>query len=156
MQKFIEKLDEAEKNLRAVDHMAYVTFPLIKDKRLLLKVILEVKSVVSSCINVILKREYVYKRIQLFHDTDENFRTFADRVALKYGIEASELRGIRELFDFAERHRRSSMEFMKGESLVILSENMIPTTVNLEKAKQFLNLAKGIMKKARQGVQSDV
>lgn len=156
MQRFIEKLDEAEKSLSAADHIAYVTFPLIKDKRLLLKVILQVKSVVSSCINVILQREYVYKRIQLFKSADENLRTFIDRAAPRYGIEASELRTIRELFDFAERHKRSSMEFMRGESLVILSENMIPTTVNLEKAKQFLSLAKEVMKKARRGIQSNI
>ena len=48
MEKFLEALVTAEKDLRTIDHMVYVTFPLIKDKRLLLKVILDIKEVLRK------------------------------------------------------------------------------------------------------------
>jgi len=47
MEKFLENIYVAEKSLRTVDHMVYVTFPLIKDKRLLLKIIQELKNIIT-------------------------------------------------------------------------------------------------------------
>ena len=37
MEKFLENLQEAHKIIQTLDHMMYVTFPLIKDKNILHK-----------------------------------------------------------------------------------------------------------------------
>ena len=66
MERFLEYIQEAEKIIQTVDHMAYITFPLIKDKKLLLKILLETKIAVANCINSILQHEYIYKRITLY------------------------------------------------------------------------------------------
>src|SRR3990172_12800110 len=121
MEKFLETLASAEKNLRTVDHMVYITFPLIKDKRLLLKVIQELKAIISSCITSILQYEYLYKRIGLYKDSGENFRTFTEKSAPRYGITGEEIKIIRELFDFVDRHKESPLEFIKDDKIVILS-----------------------------------
>ncbi len=152
MKKFLEDISEAEKNLRTVDHIIYVTFPLIKDKRLLLKAVQEIKAIISSCINAILQHEYLYKRINLFRDSQENFRTFSERCAPRYGVTREEIKTIRELFDFIEQHKESPFEFIKDEKIVILSENMKTTTLSLDKAKEFLILAKEILKKTKNGM----
>ena len=86
MGKFLENIQEAEKNLRTIDHIIYVTFPLIKDKRLLLKVIQDMKGVVTSCITSILQYEYLYKRVSLHKDSKENFKTFTEKCAVRYNI----------------------------------------------------------------------
>jgi len=156
MNKFMEALASAEKNLRTVDHMVYITFPLIKDKRLLLKVIQELKRIITDCITSILQYEYLYKRISLYKDSQENFRTFTERSAPRYGITRDEIRTIRELFDFVDRHKESPFEFIKDDKLVILSENMKTTTLSLEKTKEFLQLTKEILKKTKQGMQYNI
>ena|SRR3990167_9049630 len=156
MEKFLEALASAEKNLRTVDHMVYITFPLIKDKRLLLKVIQELKRIITDCITSILQYEYLYKRINLFRDSQENFRTFTERSAPRYGITRDEIKLIRELFDFVDRHKESPFEFIKDDKLVILSENMKTTTLSLEKTKEFLQLTKEILKKTKQGMQYNI
>ena len=156
MEKFLEALASAEKNLRTVDHMVYITFPLIKDKRLLLKVIQELKRIITDCITSILQYEYLYKRISLYKDSQENFRTFTERSAPRYGITRDEMKLIRELFDFVDRHKESPFEFIKDDKLVILSENMKTTTLSLEKTKEFLQLTKEILKKTKQGMQYNI
>ena len=65
MEKFQENLVQAIKNLQIADHMAYVTYPLINEKRLLLKIFDEIYKSIISCINAILNYEYLYKRIKL-------------------------------------------------------------------------------------------
>src|SRR3990172_10837331 len=154
MEKFLETLASAEKNLRTVDHMVYITFPLIKDKRLLLKVIQELKRIITDCITSILQYEYLYKRISLYKDSQENFRTFTEKSAPRYGITREEIKIIRELFDFVDRHKESPFEFIKDDKIVILSNGMQPSTLSLEKIKEFLFTAKEILKKTKDKIQS--
>ena len=150
MEKFLENVANAEKMIMAADHMAYVTFPLIKDKRLLMKVLQETKNAVALCINAILQHEYVYKRINLHKDAKANFKTFIEKCAPNYRISKQEIDLVLELFDFIERHKESPFEFMKNDRIVILSEGMKPRTLTIEKAKEFLILAKTFLKKTRQ------
>ena len=154
MEKFLEALAAAEKNLRTIDHMVYVTFPLIRDMRLLLKILQEIKDVVTHCITSILQYEYLFKRINLYKDSRENFKTFAEKCAPRYNMGKNEMRLITELFEFVERHRQSPFEFIKEEKVVILSENSKPTTLSLDKTKEFLIMAKDILRKTKEGMKS--
>ena len=86
MEKPLENLKEAERIIKNADHMLYVTFPLIKDKRLILKILLETKTGITKCINSILQYDYLYKRITLRKDPRENFRIFENKCAERYSI----------------------------------------------------------------------
>lgn len=149
MEKFLEYLQDAEKIIKTVDHIVYVTFPLLKDKNLLLKIILETKTAVLLCINSVLQHEYIYKRINLYKNAETNFRIFIEKCAPRYKITKNEIGLILELFNLAEKHKQSSMEFIKGEKIVILSENMKTEAISIEKIKKFLDLAKNILKKIK-------
>ena len=63
MEKFLKDIQEAEKLIRKIDHMTYMTYPLIQDKRLILKIISETKNAIIKCINSILHYEYLYHSI---------------------------------------------------------------------------------------------
>lgn len=152
MEKFLESLQKAEKSLKNTDHMVYVTYPLVKDKRILLKVIEEMKNSISNCIKAILHFEYLYKRITLYKDPKENFRTFVEKCAPRYKITGKEIESILEIFDFVEKHKKSPFEFVKEEKVVILSSNMEPKTLTLEKTKEMLMVSKEILKKTKEKI----
>ena len=147
MERFLENIQEAQKILQAADHMVYVTFPLIKDKRLLIKVITETKNAITNCINAILQYEYLYKRIDLYKDPKTNFRLFIKKCSPRYNINSKETDLILELFEIVEKHKQSTAEFARDDKIIILSENLKTETITLEKTKEFLNLAKNILKK---------
>ena len=121
----------------------------MKDKRLLLKIILETKITVSKCINSILQYEYLYKRISLYKESKTNFRIFQEQCAPKYEITKQEIQLILELFDIVEKHKQSPFEFMRNEKVIILSENLNPKSLTIEDAKEFLLLAKNILRKTK-------
>lgn len=146
--KFIESLQEAEKNVRTIDHMLYVTYPLIKDKRILIKVLKESKNSIFLCISAILQYEYINKRITLYEDSKRNFNTFIE-CSKRYSVTSDEIKRILELFDIIERHKESAIEFYKNGKLIILSENMTQRLISLEKTKEFLELSKEILKKSK-------
>ncbi len=149
MEKFLENLKNAEATIQTADHLIYMTFPLVQDKKLLLKILSEIKNAVANCINSILQYEYLYKRISLYKDPKTNFRVFREKCATSYGITQDEIRLILELFELVEQHKQSPFEFTKGEKLVILSDNMRKKTLSVEKTKEFLAMAKAIIKKTQ-------
>lgn len=149
MEKFLEYIQEAEKIIQTIDHIVYVTFPLIKDKKLLLKTLLETKIAVVRCINSILQYEYLYKRITLYKNPETNLKIFKEECAPRYKITKKEINLILELFKLAENHQESPFEFVRGEKIVILSENLKPKTLTIEKIKEFLLLAKSILDKTK-------
>ncbi|MFH1787437.1 MAG: hypothetical protein ABH811_01455 [archaeon] len=150
MEKFIENIQSANKTIKIIDHMVYVTFPLIKDKRLLLKILLETKKAIVDCINSILQYEYLYKRIKLYKNQKENLRTFKEKCASKYNITKQEINLINELFEIAEQHKKSPFEFIKDKKIIILSEELQPKIITFEKTKEFLILGKNILNKTKQ------
>jgi len=152
MDKFLENLQEANKIIFTVDHMLYVTFPLIKDKKLLLKILIDTKIALSKCISSILQYEYLHKKIKLYNNPKTNFKTFEEKCAKKYNITEQEIKLILELFDFAEEQKKSSMEFMKNGKIVILSQSLQQKIITIEKIKEFLTLTKNILKKIKETI----
>jgi len=148
-EKFIEYMEKAEKTIQTVDHMVYVTFPLVKDKNLLLKILTETNLAVLNIVNAILQYEYLYKRIDLTKDARSNLRLFTEKCAPRYSITSEEVKLILELLDLSKKHRESPFEFIKEEKVVILSENMHQSTLSLEKVKEFIIMGKSILGKTK-------
>ena len=153
MEKFLENLQEAETKIQIADHMLYVTFPLLKDKKLLLKILLDTKTAIAKCISSILQYEYLYKRIKLYNNPKTNFKTFEEKCTKRYNITEQEINLIQELFEIVEEHKKSAMEFMKNEKIVILSQSLQQKTLTLEKTKEFLVVAKNILQKIKTTIQ---
>ena len=118
MEKFLENLRESEKIIKTADHIIYVTLPLVKDKRLLLKMLQEIKEAVVKSINALLQYEYLFKRIRLSKNARTNFKTFEEKCAPKYEIKEKELELILELLNLTERHKKSPMEFVRDNKIV--------------------------------------
>ncbi|MCX6746961.1 MAG: hypothetical protein NTU63_02380 [Candidatus Pacearchaeota archaeon] len=154
MEKFLENLQEAEKTIRIVDHIVYVTFPLVKDKKILIKMLLETKKAIANCINSALQYEYLYKRISLSKDPKINFDTFIKKCSLRFGITREETILIVHLFDLVKKHEESTMEFIKNGKIIILSDDLNPEIITLEKTKEFLNLAKQILRKTMKKIRT--
>jgi len=156
MEKILENLEEAEKLIKTTDHLIYLSFPLLKDKRILLKAVIKIKEVLNKCINSILKYDFLDKKIRLYKDPKKNFKVFKDTSAKRYNINPQEIKEIIEIFDLAEHQEKSSMEFMKNNQVIILSETMQQKQVTLEKTKSFLFLAKNILKKTKENLKINI
>ena len=156
MNKEEESLEEAAGLVKTADHLIYLSFPLLQDKRILLKALVKIKESMNICISLILRYEYLNKRIRLYKDPKKNFKVFKDTCARKYEITNQEVNKIVELFEIAEHQEKSSMEFMKDNRVIILSEKMEKKEINLEKAKDFLLLTKNILKKTKENLEINI
>lgn len=149
MEKNIENLHKAIGNIRIADHMIYITYPVIKDKRLLIKALEHINDSVVCIINAVLQYEHINKRISLYADSKDNLEVFMLKCAQRYNITPEEKTEIRELLTTSESHRKSPMEFSRREKIVIMSDSLKTTMIDAEKLKKYLSLAKNLTNKAK-------
>lgn len=145
MEKFQENIKQAIRSLQIADHMTYVTFPLVNEQRLLLKIFDEIHKSIINCINAILNYEYLYKRIQLYTNNRENIRTFTNKCAKTYNLNNEQIKKILEILELNKKHKQSAMEFVKKDRVVILSDSLKTQTLDVYKIKQYLLLAKELL-----------
>ena len=141
-----ENLQKARKKIEFADHMVYITFPLIKENKLIIKILAEINNALKILITSILQYEYEYKRIRLYKNPDINFQTFA-RISEKYSISQKEITEIKEILFLIKKHENSSFEFSKAEKFIIMA-NSQAISISLEKIKNYLNTVKNLLKKA--------
>ena len=147
MEKFIESLEKAKKTIEKSDHLTYITCNIVKDKKLLLKILEEIKSSITDCLNALLQYEYIYKRIKLYKDPKSNFEIFENKCAQRYEITKEEINLIKEIFKLTAQHKQSAIEFIRREKVIILSDTMQQKTLTIEKIKQYLQISKKIYEK---------
>jgi len=152
MRKFLENIYEAEKIINKINHMAYVTYPVVKDKKLLLKILVETRVAIARLINSILQYEFLFKRIRIYKDSRENMKTFINKCAQRYNISQNEVNLIIELFDIVNMHKNSTFEFRKHEKLVILNHDSSPKVIVFENIKDFLGVAMKLLENTKKNI----
>ena len=148
-------LEEAKRMIKTVDHMIYVTYPLLKENRLLIKILEQINNAVFNIINAIMQHEYMYKRIRLYSDVRANIEIFETKIAPRYAIQPEYIVGIKHIFALIEKHKKSPMEFVRNNKFIIMSESLETENVTLDKLKFFLTISKEILKKAEMTITSD-
>lgn len=146
MEEFEKNLREAVRHLQIADHMTYVTFPLINEKRLLLKIFDEIYFVIINCVNSILNYEYLFKRIKIYDNNDYNLDTFV-KIGKNYDLSNEQIKEIKNIILINRKHRQSSIEFVKKDKVVILSDNLNTQILDINNIKKYLLLAKELLMK---------
>jgi hypothetical protein len=148
-------LEEIKRSLRTADHMLYVTYPVIKESRLLIKAFEEIHSVVSKLIELILKHEYHYKRVQLYSNPNLNLTVFEQRCAERYKLTEEDIVGIKQIIDIYQSHKSSPVEFVRQNKFVIMSDNLKTESITLPKLKTMLSAAKNLVKRTEITISSE-
>ena len=143
MEPFKEHFKKAIKSLKIADHMTYVTFQVVNEKRLLLKIFEEIYNAISNSIDALLYLEFLKGRIQL-QSYKENLATFF-KIAKNYNITNLQAKRIQEVLDLNEKHRQSALEFVKNERVVIMSDALKVNTIDIIKIKEYLLTTKELV-----------
>jgi len=142
------QFEEIRKTLRTADHMVYITYPVLKENRLLAKVLEEIYSAIRKTIDLILNYEYEHKRIKVYSDPKINMSIFEQKCAPRYNFTADDIVRIKQIIDLFESHKSSPMEFSRQNKFVILTDDMRVDSLTIPGLKSMLTLAKDSAKKA--------
>lgn len=143
MNKKQEYLDISLKHLQIADHIAYITYPLVNEKKLLLKIFEEIHKSIINMITAILIFEHQKNKIKLYRDNKENIKNFI-KLSQNYNIKQEEIKKIIEILEINKMHKNSAMEFSRKDNIVIMQDDLKISTINILKIKEYLTLAKSL------------
>ncbi len=143
MEKFQEARDKAVKNLKIADHMVSVTYPLLKDNRLLLAAMENLFLSLSNAMNAILYYDRLFKRVPPFADTfDVKLNLFKTKCAPRYSLKPAHAQLIKEIRNILVYHKKSPVEFSRKDTFVICSSDYRLRTITQKDLKVYLGEAK--------------
>jgi len=143
MELFQESLEKAKRNIYIADHMLLVTYPLVKDTKLLLAVIENIFLGYTNAMSAVLHYERNLKLIPPFQNNFESkFNMFRQRCIYKYKIDKNYVLEIQDIKDIIIGHKKSPVEFVRKDRFVICSDNYKLRTINLQEIRKYLNKAK--------------
>jgi len=142
-EKFAGCMEEARRHFKTADHMAYITFTLLKENRLIIKILNELSESVSNLIKAFLYYESDFKRVSLYRDPARNMKTFVEKIAPRY-MEREDLKNLLKILDIIKKHKSASVEFVKKDKFVMLLGEEYET-VDIEKVKIFLSSVRKVL-----------
>ena len=139
MERYEELGQASRKNMQVADHMLTMTYPLVKDPKLLLAVMENIFLALTNSIGALLHYERIYKRVPPFQDTfASKFNLFQNKCSQRYSIDNEHLMMIQEIKDMILQHKKSPVEFTRGDSFVICSEDYRMKIVSVERMKEYI------------------
>ncbi|HLC57297.1 MAG TPA: hypothetical protein VJH95_01870 [Candidatus Nanoarchaeia archaeon] len=142
-------LAKSNQHFTTADHIAYVTYPLVKDQKLIVAVLENLYLSALTAVEALLYYERLYKRIGMF---PENFHVrldlFKTKIAPQYNIERSHLVLLEELRQLVNERKASKMEFFRKDNYILCNQDYSKMKIiTMEKLKTYINQLKPFMRK---------
>jgi len=137
--------EDPRRLLKTADHLVYVTYPIIKESKVLIKALDEIGESLRGMINLILKRENERKMVKIYPSEKDNLETFI-KISKSYGISPKLLNDIFQIIELSERRKKSPMEFSRKDKFVMMHETLRTESVSVEDLKRYLCSAKELLK----------
>ena len=143
MEKFQQARETAKKSITIADHMLSVTYPLVKDPKLILAIMENIFLAYTNSMAAILYYDRLFKKIPPFNDTFESkFNIFKARCIERHGLDNNYLIDMQDIKNTLLEHKKSPIEFARKDKFVICSENYKMKTIDLNVLSEYINKAK--------------
>ena len=143
MELYQELREKARKNINIADHMIYMTYNVVKDPKLLLTIMDNIFLSLTYGMSSLLHYERMYKKVAAFPENFESkLELFKERVAPKYGIPLENIKMMQKVKDIILEHKRSPMEFVRGNKFVICNDSYKMRTLSVDEIKEYIKKTK--------------
>ncbi len=148
MERILALLKEANTKLNTADHLAYVTYPMLKESKLLIATMDNLYQSLSLAIESLLEYERYYKRISFVPiDFNQKFDMFK-KISVRYNMDRIAISSLLDIKSLLETHKKSSMVFTREQKLVIATQGFkVVKTLNIENVKRYIEQTKPILAK---------
>jgi hypothetical protein len=139
MEEFQVLRDKALQKIRIADHMLFMTYPVVKDPKLLLAIIENIFVSLDSGIGALLHHERLFKKIPAFNDTfPSRLEMFRSRMAPKYSFSRNQINLVTDVKSILSEHKNSPVSFIRKDKFVICSPSYSIKTVDINLVKKYI------------------
>lgn len=118
----IDELGTAKSLAESAEHLVSVVLPVVGDNKLLLRALESTNKAILKNIEVVLKFEHMFKRIDLTKNAGNNMDLFFSKCVNRYGLNDSEIFGLRDIISLGKIHKESGFEFSRYRKVIIMQD----------------------------------
>ena len=138
--------DNATQKYEGARHLLNVTFPMIKDPKLLLGVINNLSASLESSMDAILAYERLLRLVPIYSDTFKSkFNLFRMKSVRRNNISPAAIHLISELRFILDLHKKSPMAFQRGNRFVICNKDYQLKVISIKDIQQYLYTTKNML-----------
>lgn len=147
MESVLKLVERANKSFQTADHLAYVTYPLLKDPKLMMTVVENLYNAMVCGMDAFLQYERLYKRIFNLPDDFSSKMDIFKKVAQRYNINREHIVVIDDLKNVIEYRRKAPVEFVRRERIIMCSDTYKIRSLNMDKVKEYIKRSKPFFEK---------
>lgn len=142
---------KAIQQYEAAFHLLNVTFPLVKDPKLLVGIIHNIFSSYEYAIDALLAHERQLKLVPKYGDDFQSkFNTFRLRCVRRNQISPDHINLIIDLKELLEIHKKCPIEFQRGNRYVLATKDYRLKTISLGDLRDYIYLNKAFLDQVKQ------
>jgi hypothetical protein len=139
MEEFQVLRDKALQKIKIADHMLFMTYPLVKDPKLLLSIIENIYASLDYSIASLLHYERLFKRIPPFNDAfPSRFEVFKTKMIPKHGLSPKSLQLVIDVKTILSEHKKSPVEFSRKDKYVICTPSYTVKQIDIKLVKKYI------------------
>lgn len=147
MEKLKQLVAESNAQFRKADHLAYVTYPVVRETKLLYAIAEVIYDSLDKGVKAVLEYERMYKRIPLVPGTFETELEIFKDVAEKYGFDRNIVLLLLDLRRLVKAKKDSPVEFVRKDKFVICDEDYTMNVLDINKVKAYVMDTRAFMDK---------
>ncbi|HLD02157.1 MAG TPA: hypothetical protein VJC07_00455 [Candidatus Nanoarchaeia archaeon] len=130
---------EANQLFVTADHLAYVTYPLVNDTKLLVVVVDNLHKSLFKGMQALVRYDKIYKRIPPIGDDFYSvFEAFKTRTGPRYNFSRDFTMLMIDMNNLLKERADSPIEFRRRDHFVIASQDYKLRAINLNKVKEYV------------------
>ena|SRR3989344_4039906 len=139
-------LNKAKEQLNIADHLLYMTYPMVRENKLIISIAEDVYNSALYAMDALLMHERLYKRISLYPDDFSVKLDVLRKISARYNINKEIAIMIQDLKIFLDERKNSRVEFAKNDKYVLFNRKQELRSLGIERLKQNLNISKNFIK----------
>mgnify|MGYP001562813167 CR=1 FL=1 len=138
MDKLKQLITEANTEFKKADHLAYVTYPMIRESKLLYAIAEVLYNSLHKGVEAVLAYERLYKRIPLVPGTFETEIELFKDVSARYGFNRNIVLLLLDLKRLIKAKKESPVEFVRKDKFVICDDDYTMSVLDINKIKAYV------------------
>lgn len=144
---YISNLDNGNKLFRAADHLAYITYPFLKDNKLLMSITENLYNSLISIITALLQFEAYNRRIDYMPDNlSDKLSILKEHCAIRYNLNEAHIKIIQDLHNLMKERKTSIMEFYRNDKFIVYNDSGV-RSISINTLRSYLFTSKDFIRK---------
>ncbi|MEM2955046.1 MAG: hypothetical protein QW625_03810 [Candidatus Nanoarchaeia archaeon] len=147
MEHYLELLNSAKKQMELIEHMIYVTYPLVNENKLLLVMLNNIIKCARTSLQSLLEFERISKNISGWDNSflGEIF-IYKQKIEQKYALNPKYFRFLQKLCELEKIDLESNVRFKRGERYILSLANFEKIfELDLNLIKKYASLTKNFI-----------